>query len=514
MKEEEKDNKVVALVKVDESKKKEEKSLIQRLNVLSGQNLVKPEDLVFIESHKPLYEKRLRTRSYFRSPFEMEASVLNDDTHPTPDSKYWQAIGEQIVQLQELITLSYEVAKSNQDRIILETEIEEMKIQLSQGTDKLACKKAKAELRKKEIELEQIKFGSIMQAKTAKERMSEIRDWEKIIQELHGQLEYGDEDFRLHHAKRYFFRYKRKIDRLEHLAPEERENALSHFLSMSNHPDNKELLKTLNLPGAKNLKVLTDGTKEKTLLPPELSAEVDYSSPEEAMSREPIVGKFYDRNVTKILVVSPHREKGQPCATNLNTLQMPAGCTSFIEEPFGLTVADARNYAVHKAKEEGFHFVFFVDDDLIIPIHTVVQLYKHRAPVVGGMYYRKYFPLETCGMYEIDGRPASLDNYKIGEIIHNTLVLPSGCTLFNVEDTFNKLEQPWYKTITIQGRCAVTEDTYICERLRGLDIDILTDTGIQCVHVDRERGLFYAHEEVVQQNKVKEELAPFYAWGN
>jgi len=94
------------IVKLDNNLK-QGKALVSGIDVLRGTQLIKPEDFEFLHEHIEEYEKRFRTRGIFRSKTEMIAGVLNDAEHPTADSKYWQAIGEQNVHLTELINLSY-----------------------------------------------------------------------------------------------------------------------------------------------------------------------------------------------------------------------------------------------------------------------------------------------------------------------------------------------------------------------------------------------------------------------
>ena len=102
------------------------KALVSGIDVLRNTELIKPEDFEFLHEHIDQYEKRFRTRGLFRSKTEMVAGVLNDFEHPTVDSKYWQAIGEQNVHLTELINLSYESKKMEADNELLIAEIEEL----------------------------------------------------------------------------------------------------------------------------------------------------------------------------------------------------------------------------------------------------------------------------------------------------------------------------------------------------------------------------------------------------
>jgi hypothetical protein len=331
--------------------------------------------------------------------------------------------------------------------------------------------------------------------KTAQERMREIRVWEPIIETLEGQLKYGDESFELHHPERYFLRYKIRMERLKMMNNEDKEHVVKNFVAFEKHFNEKSAQGQIpaNIPPG---------------LPTKETCQVDYKAKEDMDKDDPIAKRYFDRKVRTIMVASPHRQKGDRNATNFNVLQPPAGFNCFLSEPYGYSVPDARNFVVQQAIDQGVDYIFFVDDDTIIPRSALVKLIKHNTDVVGGMYYRKYLPLETTGMHETkEGQPCSIDDYKIGDIIHNTLVLPSGCTLLRV-DTLKKIGFPWYKTITVNGRPTLTEDTYICQKLKDVGVDIITDTSVQCIHVDYTNGIFYGHPEIVDYDK--NEIRPGY----
>ena len=94
----------------------------------------------------------------------------------------------------------------------------------------------------------------------------------------------------------------------------------------------------------------------------------------------------------------------------------------------------------------------------------------------------------------------------------DTLVLPSGCTLIKVE-VLKKIDFPWYKIITVNGKPTLTEDTYLCQKLKNIGVDIITDTSIQCVHVDYTKGVFYGHPDIVDQktNTIRPEYRDYFA---
>lgn len=474
------------------------------IDILKNTDLINTEEILFIKDHKKEFEKRLHTRSLFRSRFEMEAAVLRNDEHPTPDSKYWQAIGEQIVQLQELIMLSYENGKHEADLDLIEAEIEELEDNLLTAEKEYERKKIKAKIKKKRIELEQGKFGSILQKKTAKERMREIVTWEDIITKLEPELEYGSDDFELHHPKRYMKRYKIKMDRLEP-AGEDNANTIAHYNSFLEHQTDSEERRILSKP------------VHSLLEQPEESCSKEYKDEDEMLENEKVVKQFFKMRTNTILIGTPHRLKSDINISNLSLIQHPAGMSAMLEEPYGFPVADARNFIVEKAIENNFDYLFFIDDDLIVPRDVLITLMEHLRngyDVASGFYYRKYKPMESCSMIEDEKkRPNRIEFNSIGETFDDVLVLCSGCTLFKI-DVFKRIEAPWYKETFVNGKVQVTEDTYMCQQIRNVDspvIRTILDTSIQCIHVDRTKGILYGHPEIVQNNTVEEIFRDGYA---
>jgi hypothetical protein len=492
------------------------KALISGIDVLRGTELVKPEDFQFLHDRVEQYEKRFRTRAIFRSRTEMIAGVLSDSEHPTVDSKYWQAIGEQNVHLTELINLSYEAKKLEADNEFLSVEIEEIEDKINKSNDLFEVKKLKAQVKKKKIELAQAQFGMTQQQKTAQERLREVKLWDEIIAELEPNLEFGSEDFELHHPKRYMLRYQGRMQNFDKLDQSAKESVLTHYNSF---------LKMVEDGGSPLPKGISNNTKQvehrqveqKQVknIPPNVteSCDVDYASPEEMNEKDAVAKSYFNKKVRKILVATPHRRKEDGNVTNFFAMQTPAGYTCSITEPYGYTVADAQNYVVQKAIDEGYDYIFFVEDDVLIPRSALVQLIQYKTDAAGGLYYRKYLPLETAGMhYDKEGYPSSINDYEIGDVIKNTLVLCSGCTLIKVE-TLKRIEFPWYKSINVSGRPALTSDTYICQKMRDIGAMILTDTGVQCLHIDRAKGLIYGNPLIVDydKNEIRQEWREYFA---
>lgn len=475
------------------------------IDTLKNTELISKSEFSFINANQKRFEKRLRTRSLYRSRFEMESSVLRNDEHPTVDSKYWQAIGEQTVQLQELITLGYENGKHEADLELIEADVEELEYKLQLTKKGYEKKKIKAKIKRKKIELEQGKFNSVLQKKTAKERVREIITWEDIIGKLEPNLVYGSEDFELHHPERYLKRYQIKMDRLDLLSAEERESTVSHYSSFLENQPEAEGKRILPKPG------------HKILSPPKNSSSKEYKDEDDMLRNEKVIKQFFERETNTILIGTPHRLKEDNNYSNLNLIQQPAGMSAMLEEPYGFPVADARNMIVAKAIDKNFDYLFFIDDDLIIPRNVLIVLMDHLRngyDVASGFYYRKYKPLESCSMMEDEkNRPSRIEFNKIGDIFEDVIVVCSGCTLFKV-DVFKRIEAPWYKEVFVDGKVQVTEDTYMCQQIRNVTnpkIRTVLDTGIQCIHVDQTKGIFYGHKDIVQNNMVVKEYRDFYA---
>lgn len=480
-----------------------------KLDILKGSELINPDDINYLLEHKEEFQERFIKRSFFRSKFEMEYAVLSNSEHPTPDSKYWQAIGEQAVHVQEVLSLDFEYKKTMADIEYTQAQIEDLEYQLNQDFEHdFDRKKIEAKLKKKCIQLKEKEFSLVLQKKTAKERIKEIKNWTDIIKELEPQVKYGFDDFEKHHAERYIMRYGQRLQNLNLLKPEDREHVIKNFISFAQAPENQEMARKylpdgIQLPGlpkTENQKQIEEDLKEIGL------NESNFSSKDEMMEKDPVTQNFFNRRIRRILVATPHRTDPKENVidrnvTNFHLLQVPAAFDVQIEEPFGLSVSDARNFIINKAIKEEYDYIFFVDDDVLIPRNTLVKLMYHKTDIVGGFYYRKYFPLESVGMHvDKDDYPVPIENFEIGDLIHNTLVLPSGITLIKTK-IFKEMDPPWYKTCSVKNRISITEDTYVCQRIRDLGYDIITDTGIQGIHIDKMTGVLYGHPEIVNADK-------------
>jgi hypothetical protein len=157
--------------------------------IIESSLILNIDDLKKIQEMKDELFDVFKKSQVFRTPTEMRISVLSDIKHPTPDSKYWQAIREQNVMFQELVMLSYEYRKNNVEILILQrdlnNELDDLKQELIQ------------------IEIEKKQFITKNMERTANGRIQELLEWHVIKKELEPTLIAGSDNVDKHQLISY-----------------------------------------------------------------------------------------------------------------------------------------------------------------------------------------------------------------------------------------------------------------------------------------------------------------------
>lgn len=143
---------------------------MKELDIIRSTAILKPEDFDFLSSAATELQDTMLKRQVFRTETEMEISVLNDIKHPTKASKYWQAVREQAVMFENLVTLSFEHRRN-------EVQIKRLEKKLTEAVDDFEREEAK-------IDLDECVFKRANMELTAKDRIREIRLWSQIKGEL------------------------------------------------------------------------------------------------------------------------------------------------------------------------------------------------------------------------------------------------------------------------------------------------------------------------------------------
>ena len=125
---------------------------------------------LFLAELKEELQDTIEKVQKYRTETEMRASVLNDASHPTPASKYWQCVREQNMMYEQLRIQSYEYRRR-------QAKILGMKDKMKKSKDKYEKMELQVDIEEMEWSLENIKYS-------ANDRVREIKLWSKIKAEL------------------------------------------------------------------------------------------------------------------------------------------------------------------------------------------------------------------------------------------------------------------------------------------------------------------------------------------
>jgi GT2 family glycosyltransferase len=203
-------------------------------------------------------------------------------------------------------------------------------------------------------------------------------------------------------------------------------------------------------------------------------------------------------------------------AVALKTVDFPVNTTQTVICVEGQDITSARNTIVKTALEQNCKYLFFLDDDVLIPRHTIQGLghildngVDENVMVATGIYCTKtYSPAPV--IYRDNGTGAFLD-WRVNEIFDIDSA-GAGCMMINT-DVFKSLEAPYfrteegYKPDANGDNCltAVSEDIYFCKTVREKGFKIKAHGAILCAHYDNVKNKFHTLPE--DSLPVKRELA-------
>jgi len=163
------------------------------------------EDIDFLVKNISSFTDTMEKKQIWRTNTEINFSVLNDLSFPTPDSKYWQCIREQDVFLNNLIVLSFEYEKN----II---EIKKIQRNIENEKDELEIALYKIELKEKLYKQKNMELAS-------KDRMREIKIWEHKKLELAKECKFSLQNNDEHQLHSYSMILNNKIKTINQFTP-------------------------------------------------------------------------------------------------------------------------------------------------------------------------------------------------------------------------------------------------------------------------------------------------------
>ena len=198
------------------------------LDIIKDASVLAANDFSSLVALQDELKQTWETVQVFRTRTEMEVSVLQDIKHPTPDSKYWQAIREQNVMFTELVGLSYEYRKKA-------VELKKLKRDLMAESDEL-------ERELKQIEIEQTEWIMLQQERVAQDRIREILEWSDIKKKLLPDIKYGVDNVDKHQMESFYKRFNAEANNITpHTPPADAINLAGKAVTVNRIKKSKEI---------------------------------------------------------------------------------------------------------------------------------------------------------------------------------------------------------------------------------------------------------------------------------
>ena len=141
----------------------------------------------------------VQKRQIYRTETEMRISVLNNGSHPTKASKYWQCVREQGMMYEQLRINIYEYRRR-------EAKIFGMKDKLKKSKDKYEKMELQVDIEEMQWSLENIK-------QQAMDRVRELKLWSKIKKEL-DDGSFNTTDVNVHQAETLELQLQNRLNAL------------------------------------------------------------------------------------------------------------------------------------------------------------------------------------------------------------------------------------------------------------------------------------------------------------
>lgn len=144
----------------------------------------------------------------------------------------------------------------------------------------------------------------------------------------------------------------------------------------------------------------------------------------------------------------------------------------------GCSLAMNRIKLCEDAVESDCDYILFLDDDMRVPMHTVLMFLKRQKDVVACNYARKELPPRptTVGL---DGNYLFTEEESTG--LEKVKSAGTGIMMIKI-DVFKNIEAPWFCEDPVKK---IGEDVWFCNQARaaGYDINIDHDLSKDVAHI-------------------------------
>jgi hypothetical protein len=206
---------------MDENKQESGRELAIPSDLQNILAVLKPEDAKEVVRLKEELADNWNKKQIFRTETEMRVSVLNDAKHPTPASKYWQSVREMSAHFDAMMNLSFEMRRSEVERLKLERKMKEAEI-----------KGDVLDIMEVQIDLDQNLYNKACMEQVAHDRVREIKTWSKIKAELNDGT-FDDREVNTHQAESLGLRLENRVRALSpNSEPSEVINAVGPYQTL------------------------------------------------------------------------------------------------------------------------------------------------------------------------------------------------------------------------------------------------------------------------------------------
>lgn len=171
---------------------------------------------------------------------------------------------------------------------------------------------------------------------------------------------------------------------------------------------------------------------------------------------------------------------------------------------FGNFIPAQREIVMRDAIDGDYAYLFFVDDDIVLPPNALGMLLATMAAdetiaVAGGLYYSRdgARPIVVDGWTSTDTSAAHIPGFT-GETVRDVGGVGFGCALLRVSHAA-ALDPPYFPAhVYIQRRSHTArqcdEDYRYCERVRDAGHRVVLDPRVRCAHYDRAAAMALPHQ--------------------
>lgn len=138
-----------------------------------------------------------------------------------------------------------------------------------------------------------------------------------------------------------------------------------------------------------------------------------------------------------------------------------------------------KNMAVRYAKEKGYPYILFMDDDMVIPPNFIERLLKNNVDIVSCNLVGRFQPYEPY-VYETGELDGRVHKTVLGQNrgLKEVFAIGMGGVLIKTE-VFDKISEPWFEVDSLLK----TEDIHISKKFRDAGIKIHYDYETMAGHI-------------------------------